>query len=72
MPIHTYICQCKKIVEIPEEHIDFFFSEDEKNKISILIGECPECGNETHLYRGDLGVKVSPLYEGKFKVHWKE
>jgi hypothetical protein len=69
---YAYKCECGRLIEIDDEHKDFFFGHDEKNKVSVLVGECPECRKESPFSRSDIGKAVLPLYKGNFKFRWKE
>ncbi len=68
---YAYKCECGNLIEIDEEHKDFFLGHDEKNKVSVLIGECPECRKESPFFRNDIGKAVLPLRKGKFKHRWE-
>ncbi|OPL10966.1 MAG: hypothetical protein AVO38_16170 [delta proteobacterium ML8_D] len=68
---YAYKCKCGKIIKIDDEHKNFFFGHDEENKVSVLIGECPECAQETHFFRNDIEKAVFPLYTGKFDFRWE-
>jgi len=68
---YYYNCKCGRQIEIDDEHKDFFFGHDNENK--ILVGECPECGEETLLFHNDIGKTVLPLYKkAKFKFKWED
>ena len=69
---YAYKCECGTLIEIDDENKSFFFGHDEENKVSVLVGECPECGKDSPLFRNDIGKTVLPLYKGKFKFHWKD
>jgi len=57
----AYRCECGKLIKIGDEQKDFFLGRDEGNKMTLLVGTCPECGKDSLFPRDAIGKTVLPL-----------